>query len=62
MGLPPDVLWALSEDEKSIDPEDVRDELKTESIMLNGALKDLNKNYDFWEVVRPLLADQGFVC
>jgi hypothetical protein len=29
----------MLEDEKSIEPEDVRDELRAKSIMLNGTLK-----------------------
>jgi hypothetical protein len=45
--------------DSSIDPEDVRDKLKIELIVLNGALKDLNKNWDFSDVIRPLLTDQG---
>jgi hypothetical protein len=43
----------------SIDPEDVRDELKTDLVLLNGALKKLDPDVDFSEVLRPLLADTG---
>ena len=39
--------------------EDARDELKFELAILNGALKDLNKNWDFTDIIRPLLSDQG---
>ncbi len=49
----------MLEDDKSTDPGDVRDELKTESILMNVALKDLNKNWDFSAVVLLLVADQG---
>ncbi len=31
-------------DEKSIDPEDVKDKLMTELILLNGASKDINQS------------------
>ena len=33
--------------------------MRTDLIMLNGALKQLNKDWDFSEVLRPLLADHG---
>ena len=38
---------AMLGDDKSIDPEGVREELRTESILLNGALnlKDIKQNY-----------------
>ncbi len=39
--------------------DDARDELKFLLAILNGALKDLNKNWDFTDIIRPLLADQG---
>ena len=32
-------------DDKSIDPEGVKEELRTEWILLNGALKDIRQNY-----------------
>ncbi len=48
-------------DKKSIDPEDVRAPGRNEDRIdhVERALEDLNKNWDFWEVVHPLLADQG---
>ncbi len=49
------LLW----DEKSTDPEDVRNEKKIELITLHRALKKLNKELDYSAVVNPLLADQG---
>jgi hypothetical protein len=45
--------------DNSVDPEDVRDELMTELVLLNGALKKLDPDMDFSEVLRPLLADTG---
>jgi hypothetical protein len=45
--------------DNSIDPEDVRDELRTELLMLNAALKELNPNLDLSDALRPLLADTG---
>jgi hypothetical protein len=33
--------------------------LKTELLMLNSALKDLNTNWDFSAVILPLIAEQG---
>jgi hypothetical protein len=39
--------------------EDVRDELRTELVLLNGALKQLNPDLDFSDALRPLLADTG---
>ncbi len=45
--------------DNSIDQEDVRDELKTELVILNGALQTLDPDMDFSEVLRPLLADTG---
>ena len=44
--------------ENSVDVEDVRDEMRTDLIMLNRALKQLNKDWDYSEVLRPLLTDQ----
>ncbi len=43
----------------SVDPDDQVNELKTELIVLNGELKQLNPNMDFSEVLRPLLAETG---
>jgi hypothetical protein len=48
----------LGED-MSIDPEDVRDELRTELIVLNAVLKDLNKNLDLADAIRPFLTGEG---
>ncbi len=45
--------------DNSVDPEDVRDELMTELVLLNGALKKLDPDVDFSEVLRPLLANTG---
>jgi hypothetical protein len=45
------LLW----DEKSIDPEDVRDEKKIELITLHNAMRKLGMDYS--AVVNPLLAD-----
>ncbi len=39
------LLW--DDYDKSIDQEDVREDLKTELLMLNAAVKDLNKNWYF---------------
>jgi hypothetical protein len=55
----PLLLTPLTLDENSVDVEDVRDEMRTDLIMLNGALKKLDKDWDFLEVLRPLLTDQG---
>ena len=53
-------LKLLGDDyDKSIDPEDVREDLKTELLTLHMALKDLNKNWDFSAVILPLIAEQG---
>ena len=46
-------------DDKSIDPEDVRDGLRTELLMSNVDLKKLDKEMDFSVIVLPLLAEQG---
>ncbi len=43
----------------SIDPEDVRDKLRTELVLLNGALKQLNPDLDISDALSPLLADTG---
>jgi hypothetical protein len=45
--------------DNSVDPEDVVDELKTDMIVLNGELKQLNPNMDFSDFLRPLLAETG---
>jgi hypothetical protein len=45
--------------EKSIDPEDVRDELRTKLVLLNRALKQLAPDLDFSVALCPLLADTG---
>ncbi len=50
------MLGSMGSDD-SIDPEDVRDELRTELLLLNGALKQLNPDLDLLDAVRPLLAD-----
>ena len=55
----PLVLTQLLVGEGSVDIEDVRDELRTELIMLNAELSELNKKWDFSAVLRPLLDDQG---
>ena len=45
--------------DNSIDPEDVRDELRTELLTLNSALKKLEPTMDLSDALRPLLADTG---
>ena len=45
--------------DNSIDPEDVRDELRTDLLMLNAALKKLDPTLDLSDALRPLLADTG---
>ncbi len=52
-------LTQLTLDENSVDIEDVRDELRTDLIMLNRALKKLDKDLELSDVLRPLLTDQG---
>ena len=52
-------LTPLTKDESSVHEEDVRDEMRTELIMLNAALTELNKKWDFSDVFRSLLTDQG---
>ncbi len=55
-------VLAMLGDDRSLDQDaadDVKDELKLEWAILNGALKGHIKNWDFTEVIRPLLADQG---
>ena len=37
----------------------MKDELRTELVLLNGALKQLNPDLDFSDALRPLLADTG---
>ncbi len=39
--------------------DDGKKDLKFELAVLNAALKDLNKNWDFTVLINPLLADQG---
>ena len=45
--------------DNSVDPEDVRDELRTVLVLLNRALKQLAPDLDFSDALRPLLADTG---
>ena len=45
--------------DNSCDPEDVRDELRTELLKLNSALKILEPTMDLSDALRPLLADTG---
>ena len=45
--------------DNSCDPEDVRDELRTELLTLNSALKKLEPTMDLSDALRPLLADTG---
>ena len=61
MDLDPEIIGSLRllVDDKSTDPEDVREELKTELLVLNVALKNLNKDWDFSAVILPLIAEQG---
>jgi hypothetical protein len=49
----------VGESENSVDIEDVRIDVKTDLIMLNGELTDLNRKFDLTAVLRPLLDDQG---
>ena len=46
------LLGSLGSD-NSIDPENVRDELRTELVLLDGALKQLNPDLDFSDALRP---------
>jgi hypothetical protein len=59
MDLDPAIFGSLQLLDKSTDPEDVREELKTELLVLNVALKNLNKDWDFSAVILPLIAEQG---
>jgi|LakMenE01Jun11ns_1017448.scaffolds.fasta_scaffold9500688_2 hypothetical protein len=43
----------------SVDPDDLVNELKTDLVLLNGTLKKLDPDVDLWEVLRPLLAENG---
>ena len=43
----------------SVDAEDIRDELRTELVRLNGQLKKIDPDLDFSDALRPLLADTG---
>jgi hypothetical protein len=45
--------------DNSVDQKDVVDEVKTDLIVLNGELKQLNPNMDFSDFLRPLLAETG---
>ncbi len=45
--------------DNSCDIEDLREEYKNELIMSNATLKKLDKDMDFSDVIRPLLADTG---
>ena len=45
--------------DNSCDPEDVRDELRIELVMLNRELKKLDPDADFTDALRPLPADTG---
>ncbi len=53
------MMLGFSGSENSLDPEDVRDELRTELVMLNRELKRLDPDADFTDALRPLLADTG---
>ena len=39
--------------------EDAREELKFKLAILNAALKKLDTDWDFTDIIRPLLSDQG---
>ncbi len=52
------LMGSLGSDD-SIDPEDVRDELRTNLLLVNGDLKQLNPDLDLSDALRPLLADTG---
>ena len=43
----------------SIDPEDVRDELRNELIVLNADLKKLDRDLDYSDFIRTFLAGEG---
>ena len=43
----------------SIEQKDVRDELRTELVLLNMEIKRLDPDSDFSDALRPLLADTG---
>jgi hypothetical protein len=45
--------------DNSSDIDDLREEYKNELIMLNATLKKLDKDMDFSDIIRPLLADTG---
>ena len=57
--MEPLVLTTLVDNDRSVDPDEVRDDLRIELITLNAELKQLNKDWDFSAVLRPLLDDQG---
>jgi hypothetical protein len=46
-------------EDNSSDKEDLREDYKNKLIMLNATLKKLDKDMDFSEFIRPLLADTG---
>jgi hypothetical protein len=49
-------LKLLADDyDKSIDPEDVREDLKTELLTLHTALKKVDKDIDYSAVILPLI-------
>ena len=54
-------LKLLADDysDKSIDPEDIREDLKTELLTVHAALKQLNKDIDYSGIINPLIAEQG---
>ena len=54
-------LKLLADDysDKSIDPEDIREDLKTELLAVHVALKKLDKDIDFSAIINPLIAEQG---
>ena len=54
-------LKLLADDysDKSIDPEDIREDLKTELLTVHAALKKLDKDIDYSGIINPLIAEQG---
>ena len=54
-------LKLLADDysDKSIDPEDIREDLKNELLAVHVALKKLDKDIDFSAIINPLIAEQG---
>ncbi len=53
------LLLAMLGDENSIDPDDVSDELKFELVLLNWALRKLDKDWDFSDIICQLSSDPG---